>query len=111
MRHASNPQESRSNLSIAACLMSNDPAIQTLQTALSDLQQQRVSISAFCQVWRAQTSLLEKLPPRYGQVMEDLLGRLEAGSLFSEESCSFSQEDLLHNLAVWLEKAGQTLTA
>jgi hypothetical protein len=42
--------------------------------------------------------------------MEDLLGRMEAGSLFTEESCSFSQEDLQANLAVWLDKAEQTIS-
>lgn len=41
--------------------------------------------------------------------MEDLLGRMEAGSLFTEESCSFSQEDLQANLAVWLDKAEQAV--
>jgi hypothetical protein len=78
---------------------------------LGDLQHKRITIAAFCQGWRAQAALLADLPPRYGQVMEDLLGRMEAGSLFTEESCSFSQEDLQANLAVWLDKAEQTLAA
>lgn len=54
---------------------------------------------------------MQALPPRYQQVAEDLLGRLEAGSLFTEESCSFSQKDLTDSLATWLDKAGQTLSA
>ncbi|MDB5727739.1 MAG: hypothetical protein JWR25_783 [Noviherbaspirillum sp.] len=58
-----------------------------------------------------QTALLAQLPARYAHVMEDLLGRMEAGSLFTEESCSFSQEDLQANLAVWLDKAEQTIKA
>jgi len=91
--------------------MSHTPALQTLRTSLDDLQHKRISIQAFCQTWRAQTALLGALPPRYGQVMEDLLGRMEAGSLFTEESCSFSQEDLQANLSVWLDKAQQTLGA
>jgi hypothetical protein len=49
------------------------------------------------------------LPPRYTDVMEDLLGRLEAGSLFTEESCSFSQIELLATLDMWLDKAQLTL--
>lgn len=89
--------------------MSHHPALRSLRTALDDLQQKRISIQAFCQAWRTQTALLSALPPRYAQVMEDLLGRMEAGSLFTEESCSFSQEDLQANLAVWLDKASQTL--
>lgn len=83
--------------------------IQSMRTALGELQHKRISIAVFCQTWRAQAPLLAGLPPRYGQVMEDLLGRMEAGSLFTEESCSFSQEDLQAHLAVWLDKAAQTL--
>jgi hypothetical protein len=89
--------------------MSHAHALQVLRNALDDLQQNRISISTFCQTWRAQRDLLGALPARYGQVMEDLLGRMEAGSLFTEESCSFSQDDLQANLAVWLDKARQTL--
>ncbi len=70
-----------------------------------------MSVAAFCQAWRAQTALLAALPPRFGQVMEDLLGRLEAGSLFTEESCSFSQIDLLTTLDTWLDMAQESLTA
>lgn len=91
--------------------MHHDLALQTLRNALDDLRHNRIGIQAFCQTCRAQTGLLSALPPRYGQVMEDLLGRMEAGSLFTEESCSFSQEDLQANLAVWLEKAQHTLRA
>lgn len=91
--------------------MPHDSALHALRNALDDLQHKRISIAAFCQAWRSQPALLGALPPRYGQVMEDLLGRMEAGSLFTEESCSFSQEDLQANLAVWLDKAKQTLGA
>lgn len=91
--------------------MSHTLALQTLRTSLDDLQHKRITTHAFCQAWRAQSALVSALPPRYGQVMEDLLGRMEAGSLFTEESCSFSQEDLQANLSVWLDKAQQTLGA
>jgi hypothetical protein len=86
-------------------------ALQTLRDSLGDLQSRHITTTSFCQTWRMQTALLEQLPARYTQVMEDLLGRMEAGSLFTEESCSFSQEDLQANLAVWLDKAEQTLKA
>ena len=82
-----------------------------LRTALDDLQYRRMNIADFCQIWRAQSALLAALPPRYGQVMEDLLSRLESGSLFNEESCSFSQDDLYAGLAAWLEKANQAVHA
>ncbi len=91
--------------------MPHQPALLALRNALGDLQHKRIPIDSFCRTWRAQTALLAGLPPRYTQVMEDLLGRMEAGSLFTEESCSFSQEDLQANLSVWLDKASQTLEA
>jgi hypothetical protein len=91
--------------------MQHVPALDSLRNALADLRQGRKTISTFCQAWRAQPQLLAALPARYGQVMEDLLGRLEAGSLFTEESCSFSHEDLQSSLEVWLDKASQTLAA
>jgi hypothetical protein len=89
--------------------MSHDTALQSLENSLNNLRNHSISISAFCEVWRAQTALLADLPPQYGQVMEDLLGRLEAGSLFTEESCSFSQEDLQTTLQMWLENAQKVL--
>ena len=85
------------------------PGIQTLHDALNDLRDQHIDIARFCAQWRAQQELLKRLPPRYTEVAEDLLSRLEAGRLFTEESCSFSQEDLLNNLALWLHKAERTL--
>jgi hypothetical protein len=91
--------------------MSHDQALQSLRSALDELQHKRIAIAAFCAAWRSQGTLLAALPPRYTEVMEDLLGRMEAGSLFTEESCSFSQEDLQANLSVWLDKASQTLLA
>ena len=55
--------------------------------------------------------LLAALPPRYGEVLLNLLDRLESSALFSEESCSFSQKDLLDNLKVWADKARGQLVA
>lgn len=86
-------------------------ALQTLRNAIDDLRHKRITTAAFCQTWRGETALLTALPSRYSQVMEDLLGRLEAGSLFTEESCSFSQEDLLGSLEVWVDKAEEVLHA
>ncbi len=91
--------------------MTHGPALHSLREALDQLQHKRMPVHTFCQAWRAQTALLAALPPRYAAVAEDLLGRLEAGSLFTEESCSFSQEDLQANLAVWLDKASETLSS
>lgn len=45
------------------------------------------------------------LPEKFGEVLEGVLGRIESSSLFTEESCSFSQKDLVDALVYWLEKA------
>jgi hypothetical protein len=63
-----------------------------------------LSVAQLSQHWRAAAATLP-LPARYGEVLGNVLDRLEAGALFSEESCSFSQKDLLENLRVWAEKA------
>ncbi|MBV8667290.1 MAG: hypothetical protein JO269_12480 [Burkholderiaceae bacterium] len=79
--------------------------LERLRQTLQELPRRQIALDAFCQTWRQQETLLNQLPPRYRQVMEDLLRRLETGSQFSEESCSYSQHELLDNLAVWLDKA------
>lgn len=89
--------------------MSHESALATLQQSLKALRQNQITIDEFCRLWRTQSALLAELPARYSAAMEDLLVRLEAGSLFTEESCSFSQIDLLVNLDIWLDKASKTL--
>lgn len=84
---------------------------QALQTSLTDLRAAPLQTNAFCNAARGHTALLAALPPRYGEVLMGLLDRLESSALFSEESCSFSQKDLLDNLALWLEKAQGQLNA
>jgi hypothetical protein len=95
--------------------MQHQDTIQLLRTALGATQNNGSTVAALCQAWRAQTALLSALPPRFAEVAENFLGRLEAGSLFSEESCSFSQQDLLDHLHVWLDQAqlalGRTASA
>lgn len=87
------------------------PQLVPMRTALEQLCAGHASIATLCSTWRASEEVMNALPPRYRQVAEDLLGRLEAGSLFTEESCSFSQKDLTDSLATWLDKAQQTLAA
>ncbi len=88
--------------------MSQDQTFQILHDSLNAVRENKLGISELCQLWRSQSSLLSALPSRYTEVMEDLLSRLESGSLFTEESCSFSQIDLLATLEVWLETARQS---
>lgn len=53
--------------------------------------------------------LLAALPPAFGEVLGQLLDRLESSALFSEESCSFSQQGLIDHLQVWIDKARSRL--
>lgn len=62
---------------------------------------------------RAHPALLQALPPRYGQVLLDLLDRLEAGATFTDEGCccSFSHGALVESVGQWVARAGQALDA
>lgn len=82
-----------------------------LESQLQALRNSYVSPSSFSRFARQQTALLAALPPRYAEVLHNLLDRLESSALFTEESCSFSQQDLLDSLQLWLDKARQQLTA
>lgn len=79
--------------------------LEDLGSRIAALQSGSGSTSALSNEARASTDLLGALPPRYAEVLLNLLDRLESSALFSEESCSFSQKDLLDNLQVWVDKA------
>ena len=91
--------------------MSATVALATLRIALTDLRNNARTDLAFIQTARSQEALFKALPPKFEQVWLELVDRLESSALFSEESCSFSQTDLLDNLALVLDKAEATLTA
>ena len=76
-----------------------------LKTGFAQLAQSQISAAALGQQARAATDLLQTLPPRYSEVLFNLLDRLESSALFTEESCSFSQKGLLDNLQMWADKA------
>lgn len=77
---------------------------------IAQIQSGDLLANAFVQQARAHTALLQALPEKYSTVFHDLLDRLESGALFSEESCSFSQRDLLESLALWARKAQDALS-
>jgi hypothetical protein len=79
--------------------------IDLLQAGLASLRKGDMTVAAFSSQARDLGPLLEGLPPRYAEVLGTLLDRLEASALFTEESCSFSQADLLDNVQLWIEKA------
>ena len=82
-----------------------------VETALDAFAQGALAASALSDTARAQTELLAALPPRYGEVLLGLLDRLEAGALFTEESCSFSHQALVDQLQQWADKARAALVA
>ena len=80
-----------------------------LADALQHLRSDTLTVSAFSRLAREQTQLLSALPPKFAPVLQQLLDRLESSALFSEESCSFSQKDLLESLQQWLDHAQRQL--
>jgi hypothetical protein len=82
---------------------------EALHTGLAQLRGGALSPHALSDLARSQDALLDALGPRYREVLLQLLDRLESSALFSEESCSFSQQGLLDNLQIWLDKASTQL--
>lgn len=82
----------------------------SLQQHLDQLRRGELSVAQLCAQAQASRELLAALPERFATVLNELLNRLESSALFSEESCSFSQGDLLDSLQMWLDKAGPHLS-
>ena len=81
-----------------------------LQRALTALRAAPHTAAQFAQDSRGSAAdLLAALPPRYTEVLHNLLDRLESSALFAEESCSFSHKELLDSLQLWIDKARGTL--
>ena len=86
--------------------------LNALAEALHGVQRAALTTQALSDLARQQTALFAALPARYQDVLLQLLDRLDSSALFSEESCSFSQQGLLENLQAWVDKArGQLHTA
>ncbi len=85
------------------------PQLATFGEALDGLQQGTLAPHAFSAQARDLSALRQALPARYDEVLLGLLDRLEAGALFAEESCSFSQQDLIASLRMWARKAADQL--
>ena len=83
-------------------------SLDAIQHTLDQLRDGTLDVSAFCRRLREQP-LPTELPPRYGEVLGNLLDRLESSALFGGESCSFSQEDLAASVQAWIDKARQRL--
>jgi len=84
----------------------------SLRVALERLRQGRISALQCAALWRADAPpALAELPPRYGEVLDLLLMRLESSAGFAGESCSFDRDALLRELGVWLDKAEARLSS
>ena len=84
-------------------------ALDQLHHALEQLRDGSLQTRDFCHMVRAQEVLLGALPERYQTVWLDLIDRMESSALFTDESCSFSQTELIDSLSIWLDKAQQLL--
>lgn len=83
--------------------------LDALNTALKQLRGGTLGASAFTQLAAQQQTLAAALPGRFNDVLQQLLNGLESSALFTEESCSFSQTELLDSLQLWIDKAGLQL--
>ena len=79
-----------------SALQATLPAFSAGHMTLSDLA---------CQWRQAAQSHQPALPARYLEVLERVLSQLESSALFTEESCSFSQGDMIAALGDWLQRA------
>ena len=83
--------------------------LEPVQAAVLAFTEGTLAASALSHTARTQAALLAALPPRYTEVLLGLLDRLESCALFTDESCSFSQKDLVANLQLWVDKARDVL--
>ena len=78
----------------------------SLPATLDDFSRGAMSLHDLAREWRDAASTHEPaLPQRYLDVLERVLNQLESAALFTEESCSFSQADMVGALGDWLAKA------
>lgn len=77
--------------------------------ALTACSQEALPQRELIALWRSGAATLA-LPQAYGQVLGDLLDRMEASALFSGDSCSFSQQDLFEHLQLWADQARAKLS-
>ena len=80
-----------------------------LRAGFNQLSQQQITAAALGDLARSSGALLTVLPPRYAEVLLQLLDRMEASALFTEESCSFSPNDMHESLQAWGAKAHERL--
>jgi hypothetical protein len=83
--------------------------LQVFQDALERFRAGELAAHGLSDLARGQSALLAALPEKFSEVLHQLMDRLESSALFSEESCSFSQRDLIDSLQMWADKAALRL--
>lgn len=83
--------------------------LDAINTALQQLRSDTLGAAAFSLLASQQKTLAAALPERFNDVLSQMLNGLESSALFTEESCSFSQKELLDSLQLWVDKAGLQL--
>jgi hypothetical protein len=81
---------------------------ETLQRDLSAARAGELDMSTLARRLRG-LILPAALPPKFGEVLGEIVDRIESSALFDDESCSFSQSDLLGALELWAQKARERL--
>lgn len=89
--------------------MTPEAQLSCLQAALQLLKAETLSVAGFSSLAQAQPRLRSALPARFNEVLMQLLDRLESSALFSDESCSFSRNELLDTFQLWIAKAQRQL--
>lgn len=84
--------------------------LQAIQDALDRLRAGTLDTPAFCSRLRREP-LPPELPPKFKEVLDNLLDRMESGALFGAESCSFSPQELHAGFQLWIDKARERLGA
>jgi hypothetical protein len=84
----------------------SDDRLFALAPTLEALNNGTLNVSDLAWLWRDAAHAHEPaLPERYLEVLERVLNQLESAALFTEESCSFSQADMIGALRDWLIRA------
>ena len=78
--------------------------LEQLSQLLQGLREGRARLETLCSLASA-SELRQALPPQFSVVLDKLVDCLQSSALFTEESCSFSREDLLDSLQTWIDKA------
>ncbi|MBX3610434.1 MAG: hypothetical protein KF871_11120 [Hydrogenophaga sp.] len=86
-------------------------ALTAFRGTLQALQAQDIGAAEAARRLRDIGERLDTLPPRFGEVLQGLLDRLEFSALFDAESCSFSAHDLYDSLRFWVDQTERRLSA